>query len=40
VQGLTKYQTLQTHGKCEKWETNAVQFYNEASTQGINQACG
>jgi hypothetical protein len=40
VQSLTKYQTLQTWGKCEKWKTSEVQFYNEASTQGIDQACG
>jgi len=37
---FNQYQTLQTQGKCEKWKTNVVQFYNEASTQGFDQACG
>jgi len=35
-----QYQTLQTQGKCEKWKTNVVQFYNEASFQGFDQTCG
>jgi len=37
---FNQYQTLQIRSKCEKWKTNVVQLYNEASTQGIDQACG